>query len=345
MREPRPRPDPDRSGRSVVLLLNLGTPDAPDARAVRRYLAEFLSDPRVIEYPRWLWWPLLRGVILPLRAPRSAHAYRRVWTAAGSPLLVQSQALAEALAGALGPELEVVLAMRYGRPGIPEVLRAVARGGTLRRLLLLPLYPQYSATTTATAFDAVAAELRRWRRLPELRMIADYHDDPRWIEAVAGRIAAYWQEHGRGDRLLLSFHGLPARYTAAGDPYARQCEAGARAIAARLGLADGDWCLSYQSRVGREAWLQPYTEDSVRRLGAEGVQRLDVACPGFAVDCLETLEEIALQNAEFFREAGGGALHYIPCLNDDPAHVAALAALVRRHACGWPGAADPACTS
>ena len=327
----------DTPERSAVLLVNLGTPDAPEARAVRRYLAEFLTDPRVIEYPRWLWYPILYGAILPLRGPRSAHAYRQVWSAAGSPLLVHSQALAEGLDAALGAGVEVALAMRYGNPSIASVLRRLNADGGLRRLLVLPLYPQYSATTTASVFDAVVAELAGWRWQPELRIAGAYHDDGGWLDAVAASVRQHWERHGRGERLLFSFHGVPLRYVRAGDPYFCQCLASARAVAERLELAPGQWEASFQSRVGREEWLRPYTEERVRALGAEGVRRLDVVCPGFAVDCLETLEEIAEQNAGFFRAAGGGTLSYIPCLNAADGHVAALAALLRRHGAGWPG--------
>ena len=330
----------DTPERSAVLLVNLGTPDAPTPAAVRRYLAEFLADPRVIEYPRWLWLPILYGAILPLRSRRSAHAYAQVWSDRGSPLLVHSQALAAGLAAALAP-VEVALAMRYGSPSIAQVLRRLDHDGGLRRLLVLPLYPQYSATTTASVFDAVGAELAGWRWQPELRTIADYHDDGGWLDAVAASIRRHWDLHGRGERLLFSFHGVPRRYLLAGDPYHCHCLRGAREVAARLGLEAAEWQLSFQSRVGREEWLRPYTDDTVRRLAAEGVRRLDVVSPGFAVDCLETLEEIAQQNEGFFRAAGGERLSYVPCLNASDGHVQALAALLRRHGAGWPGFDQP----
>ncbi|MCB1566968.1 MAG: ferrochelatase [Rhodanobacteraceae bacterium] len=317
-----------------LLVVNLGTPAAPTASAVRRYLAEFLGDPRVVELPRLLWYPVLYGVILPLRGMRSAAAYRRVWTDQGSPLLVESQQLTDGLSHAL-PDMRVALAMRYGEPSIPRVLSAMNSDGGLRRLFVLPLYPQYSATTTATVFDAVSEVLRGWRRIPELRFLADYHDDASWLEAAADSVRAHWEAKGRGEHLLFSFHGLPQRYADAGDPYPAQCVAGAEAIASRLGLERRDWSLSYQSRVGREPWLQPYTDLTLDRLAADGVKRIDVVCPGFAVDCLETLEEIAIENAERFHEKGGETLNYIPCLNAAPAHVAALAALVRRQTADW----------
>jgi ferrochelatase len=322
-----------------VLLVNLGTPDAPTARAVRPYLAEFLGDPRVIEYPRWLWWLILHGVILRIRPRRSAHAYQRIWTAAGSPLRVGSEALAAALQTELsrrmpGP-VRVALAMRYGAPSVATQIEQLQREG-VNRLLVLPLYPQYSATSTGSVLDAVADSLKALRWPPELRVVNDYHDDSGHIEALARSIEDWWSAHGRGERLLLSFHGIPERYAAAGDPYFLQCQATARRLRQRLGLDDTQLLVSFQSRVGREQWLQPYTDATVRALAAQGVKRLDVACPGFAVDCLETLEEIAMQNRDFFVEAGGEALRYIPALNDSPGQVASLADLALRHMQGWP---------
>lgn len=321
-------------GRTALLLVNLGTPDAATPSAVRRYLAEFLHDHRVVELTRWLWCPLLHLVILPLRAGKVARNYASVWMPEGSPLLVHSSRLAQALQHAL-PDVAVRLAMRYGGPSIADTLRALEAGG-MTRLLVLPLYPQYSASTSASVLDAVAKEIAGWRRVPELRFIADYHDDGGWLDAMESRIRAHWDLHGRAERLLFSFHGLPQRFETAGDPYPRQCEAGARALAARLGLADGDWRLTYQSRFGREKWLEPATDRTLEQLARDGVKTVDVVCPGFAVDCLETLEEIAVQNAENFRHAGGGELRYISALNNEPGHVAALAALSRRHLQGWP---------
>jgi ferrochelatase len=317
-----------------VLLVNLGTPEAPTPRALRTYLAEFLSDRRVIDYPRWLWWPILK-VILAIRPRRSAHAYARIWTRAGSPLRVLSEALAQALATELDGGAQVALAMRYGAPSVQAQIERLQAAG-VRRLLVLPLYPQYSATSTGSVIDAVADALKRLRWPPELRLVNDYHDDPAHIEALARRIERWWGEHGRGEKLLLSFHGIPERYVRLGDPYLDQCQATAHRLRTRLGLEPTQLLLSFQSRVGREPWLQPYTDATVRQLAADGVRRLDVACPGFAVDCLETLEEIAMQNRDFFLAAGGEELRYIPALNDSPEQVASLAALVRRHAQGWP---------
>lgn len=337
-----PHGRPDLTG---VLLVNLGTPDAPTTPAVRRYLAEFLWDPRVVEQPRLLWWLLLNGVILRLRPRRSAQAYTRIWTAEGSPLMVLTRRLCAAVASKLDPTgvrpLAVRVAMRYGEPSIPSVLREL-QGLGLRRLLVLPLYPQYSATTTASVFDAVAAELARWRFVPELRFVQDYWADPAWLDAVAQSIRP--RRGGADDpHLLFSFHGIPRRYFAAGDPYFCQCQGSAREIAARLGLAPAQWSIAFQSRVGNEPWLQPYTDETLAAMPARGIRRVQVVCPGFAVDCLETLEEIAMENRERFLHAGGESYEYLPALNDAPAHVAQLAALVRRHGHGWDALdADPA---
>ncbi|MFZ5607154.1 MAG: ferrochelatase [Pseudomonadota bacterium] len=312
----------------ALLLVNLGTPAAPTAPAVRRYLSQFLHDYRVVPLTRWLWCPLLHFVILPLRSPKVAHKYAEIWMEGGSPLAVHTAALAAAV-GARLPGWRVRHAMRYGEPAVAAVLSELRAQG-VRRVRVLPLYPQYSTTTTASVEDAVAAA----RGELHIETLHDYHVDPGWVAAVAGSIRAHWQAHGRGERLLLSFHGIPQRLVQAGDPYAAQCEASAAAIAAALGLAREEIVLTFQSRFGREAWLQPYTQQTLEALARDGVREVDVACPGFAVDCLETLEEIALQNAAAFRTAGGQALRYIPCLNAEPAHADALAALARA-AEGW----------
>ncbi|TCV96101.1 ferrochelatase [Luteibacter rhizovicinus] len=326
-----------------VLLVNLGTPEAPTAAAVRPYLAEFLGDPRVIEYPRWLWKLILHGVILRIRPKRSAHAYARIWTPQGSPLRVGSEALAAGLQAELGRRrsgpVRVALAMRYGRPTVRETIEQLQREG-VRRLLVLPMYPQYSATSTGTVFDALADTIKSLRWPPELRTVNDYHADPGYIAALADSVRAHWARHGRGERLLLSFHGIPERYVRAGDPYFCQCHATARLLREALGMDENEALFSFQSRVGRERWLHPYTDETVKALGKQGIKRIDVISPGFAVDCLETLEEIAMQNADFFREAGGETLSYIPCLNAEPAHVATLADLVLRHTQGWPEFAE-----
>ncbi len=303
--------------------MNLGTPAAPTAAAVRRYLAEFLSDRRVVALTPWLWWPLLYGVILPLRAPRVAKLYAQVWMTDGSPLAVHTARLAQAVQRQL-PELRVAHAMRYGEPALAKGLRALRDAGA-RRVLVLPLYPQYSTTTTASVAD-VAATVEG----VDVQVVPDYHDDAGWVAAVADSVRAHWEAHGRGERLLFSFHGIPQRLVDAGDPYQAQSRASVAAIAAALRLRDEDWLLTFQSRFGREPWLQPYTDQTLRALAEAGVRRVDVVCPGFAVDCLETLEEIAQQNAALFRAHGGEALRYIPCLNDAPEHAEALAMLARR---------------
>lgn len=323
-------------GSTAMLLVNLGTPTAPTPAAVRRFLAEFLSDPRVVELPAWLWRPILYGAVIPLRSARVARAYASIWHEQGSPLLVHTRDLAGALQQELGPEVTVAWAMRYGEPSIPATLRQLADQG-MRRLLVLPLYPQYSATTTATVFDAVARELATMRWQPELRYLTDYWQEASWQQAIADSIRSHWQRQGRGDHLLFSFHGIPQACVDAGDPYAQQCQASARAVAGVLGLAEDAWSVSFQSRLGRAQWLMPYTEQVIRDQAAAGVGQLDVLSPGFAVDCLETLEEIAMEYDQLLRDNGGGKLAYIPALNADPAHARALATLARRHGSGWPG--------
>lgn len=326
-----------------ILLVNLGTPEAPTAKAVRPYLAQFLSDPRVIEYPRrwqrWLWKLVLHGVILRIRPARSAHAYGAIWTEQGSPLRTGSEALARGLQKVFGVHepgpVQVALAMRYVEPSVERQIRQLQSDG-VRRLLVLPLYPQYSATSTGSVIDAVADTLKALRWPPELRIVNDYHDDPGHIDALAHSIETWWATHGRGDTLLLSFHGIPERYVRDGDPYATQCQTTARLLRERLQLDASQLIVSFQSRVGRERWLHPYTDATVRELAAAGVKKLDVACPGFAVDCLETLEEIAMQNRDFFTAAGGETLRYIPALNDSAGQIESLTALILRHTQGWP---------
>ena len=322
-----------------VLLTNLGTPDAPTPGAVRRYLAEFLADPRVVDRPRWLWLPILSGIILNIRPRRSAHAYRQIWTAAGSPLLTitqsQTQALQTSLQARFGGPVKLAFAMRYGNPSIARGLEQLRQAGA-RRLLILPLYPQYSAATTASTFDAVAAVFKRWPWLPETRMVMSYHDDPGYIAALKASVEKHWREHGRGQRLLLSFHGVPERYLLQGDPYHCQCHKTGRLLAEALALEDGQWQVTFQSRFGPERWLQPYTDVTLGSLARQGVTDIDLICPGFSADCLETLEENNMRNRDLFLEAGGKRFAYIPCLNDDAAHIAALADLVARHTQGWP---------
>ncbi|WP_343226215.1 ferrochelatase [Lysobacter sp. 5GHs7-4] len=318
------------SADTAVLLVNLGTPQAPTAAAVRRYLAEFLHDRRVVSLTRWLWCPLLHFAILPLRSSRVAHKYASIWIDGedgGSPLAVYTRRLARALQREL-PQVRVLDAMRYGEPSLRAALQRLRADG-VRRLLVLPLYPQYSTSTSASVADVIARG-----EGPTTRMVEDYYRNPHWVAAVADSVRAYRQSHGAGDHLLFSFHGLPQRLADDGDPYPQQCEASARAIARALGLADDAWTLSYQSRFGRERWLEPATANTLEALSARGLRRIDVVAPGFAVDCLETLEEVAMMLAE--EVAGrGGELRYIPCLNDSPAHAAALAGVAREQLERW----------
>jgi len=321
-----------------ILLVNLGTPDAPTPTAVRRYLAEFLWDRRVVEIPRPLWWLILHGAILPFRPAQSARKYQHIWTADGSPLLAITRRQAAAVAAILteqspGP-VRVAVGMRYGNPSIAAGL-AELRAAGMQRLLVLPLYPQYAAATTASTFDAVAAELRGWRWLPELRLITHYHDDPGYLDALTASIRTARGDQP-GDRLLFSFHGLPQRTLLAGDPYHCQCLKTARQVAERLGLPTDGWAVAFQSRFGRAEWLQPYTSVVLADWARSGIKKVDVVCPGFAADCLETLEEIAIENQQVFLAAGGKEYRYLPALNDQPAHIAALVGLIQRHAAGWP---------
>ena len=325
---------PPRAG---ILMVNLGTPEAPTAKALRPYLKQFLGDPRVVEVPRPIWWLILHGIILPFRAPRSAKAYASVWTDEGSPLLVNNRKLAHKLQSHLDktlPRVDVMLAMTYGQPSIDRAIDRL-REANIQRLLVLPMYPQYSATTTAAVFDSVTRSLSRMRWLPEVRFINDYHHEPAWLDAMAGSIRDFQNRHGQPDKLLFSFHGIPRRNLMAGDPYYCQCQASARQIADRLDLGASDWQVSFQSRLGRAEWLKPYTDKTLQGLAAKGVKRVQVVCPGFSIDCLETLEEIAMENRDEFVHAGGEKLEYIPCLNDSDDHVKLLADLCRKHGQGW----------
>jgi ferrochelatase len=329
--------------RTAVLLVNLGTPDEPTAPALRRYLAEFLSDPRVVEIPRLVWWPILHGVILRTRPSRSAAKYASVWMPEGSPLAVwtqrQTAALADALA-ARGHDVLVRHAMRYGNPSIASVMDALRTEGATR-VLVLPAYPQYAAATTASVVDKVLDWATQARRMPELRFVNEYHDDAGYIAALADRLRAHWAGHGRGDKLVLSFHGVPERSLLLGDPYHCQCHKTARLLAEALGLPREQVVVTFQSRFGKAKWLEPYTEPTLVRLAAEGVRRVDVMCPGFTADCLETLEEIAQEACEAFMAAGGERFDYVPCLNAEPVWIAALATLAERHLGGWDTRSTP----
>ena len=326
--------------RTAIVLANLGTPDAPTAPALRRYLKEFLSDPRVVEIPRLLWWPILHGAILPFRSAKSAAKYASIWSDEGSPLRVHTEKQALLLRGYLGERghaVDVRVAMRYGAPGLPEVLDGLKRDGA-ERILILPAYPQYSGTTTASVADAVFAHLQRWRNQPELRMVKHYHDHPGYIEALKQSVLAHWQVHGRPDRLVMSFHGVPKRTLLLGDPYHCECQKTGRLLAAALGLSEQQYLVTFQSRFGKAEWLQPYTAPTLENLAREGVGRVDVMCPGFTSDCLETLEEIGLEARHSFLGAGGREFHYISCLNESPAWICALADVAIQHLAGWPTA-------
>jgi protoporphyrin/coproporphyrin ferrochelatase len=321
-----------------VVLANLGTPDAPDTPALRRYLREFLLDPRVIELPRPLWWLALHLAVLPFRPRKSAALYRKVWTAEGSPLLVIARRQAAGVAALLAREvpapLHVRVAMRYGNPSVRAALRELAELGC-RRIVALPLYPQYAAVTTGSTFDAIAAELAGWRWVPELRMIHPYHDEPAYVAALADSVREAWAAAPAAEMLLFSFHGIPRRYFLAGDPYFCHCQKTARLVAERLQLPRERYEVSFQSLFGREEWLRPYTEQTMRAMAARGVRSLEVICPGFSADCLETLEEIDGLNREIFLHAGGERYRYIPALNDRPDHLRLLADLVLRNLAGW----------
>jgi ferrochelatase len=352
------RPEPayhhGSPARTAVLLINLGTPDEPTPGAVRRYLGEFLSDPRVVEIPRWIWWLLLRVLVLPFRATRSASKYALIWTKDGSPLRVYTDKLARMLRGAFGERghhLLVDYAMRYGQPAIGAALDRLRAQGA-ERILIVPLYPQYSATTTASCYDAVLAWSAQTRNVPELRFLKHYHDHPAYIAALVGQIANFWAREGRlswtseqpgrhsKSRLVVSFHGVPRRTLDLGDPYHCECYKTARLLGEELGFASSQIEVTFQSRFGRTQWLEPETAATLARLAKEGVTDVDVICPGFAVDCLETLEEIALEGRATFMAAGGGTFRYIPCLNDGYAWSVALAAICTEHLQGWPLTGD-----
>jgi ferrochelatase len=317
-----------------VLLVNLGTPDEPSPGAVRRYLAEFLWDPRVIELPRPLWWLILHLIILRVRPRKSAHAYQKIWTPDGSPLLIESKAVADGLQARLGDRVRVALGMTYGRPSITDVLEQFRREN-VQRLLVLPMYPQYSATTAGSIFDRVTRQLGTWRWLPELRIVNQYWQEDAYIAALADSIETHWQQHGR-KHLLFSFHSIPKRYFLAGDPYHCFCHATARLVAERLQLGQDDWSLGFQSRFGREEWLKPYVDLLLLDYARQGPKQVTLVCPGFATDCLETLEEIDMQNRTAFLEAGGEAFDYVPCLNSSDAQLSLYEQLVLKHAQGWP---------
>ena len=328
---------------TAILLCNLGTPDAPTPAALRRYLGEFLSDHRVVEIPKALWWLILHGIILRLRPAKSAAKYASIWTKEGSPLKVWTEKQAKLLQGWLaqrGHHVQVRYAMRYGSTSIPEQLDALKAAGATR-VLVLPAYPQYSGTTTASISDAVGHWAAQVRNLPDLRFVNRYHDDPGYINALAQRITASWRTNGKPDQLVMSFHGVPERTLHLGDPYHCECLKTARLLAQQLGLSKEQYKVTFQSRFGKAKWLQPYTEPTLVALAKAGVKRVDVACPGFTSDCLETLEEINQEARHAFLVAGGKEFNYIPCLNDSPEWITALCDISLQHLSGWPTQAAP----
>ncbi|WP_188151975.1 ferrochelatase [Teredinibacter waterburyi] len=321
-----------------VLICNLGTPAAPTKQALRPYLKQFLSDPRVVEIPRLIWWFILNVIILNIRPAKSAKAYQQVWTERGSPLAFhtadQAKKLGEHLQAAYGDRVQVDWAMRYGQPSIESRIQQFLDAG-VEKLLVLPLYPQYSASTTASTFDALAADFKQRRWLPQLRFVTQYHDHPAYIQAVADSVRAYREVHGSADKLIFSYHGVPLRYLHKGDPYHCQCLKTSRLVAENLGLNDSDVITSFQSRFGRAQWLQPYTDATLKSLPASGVESVQVICPGFSSDCLETIEEIGDENRGYFLEAGGQSFAYIPALNASESHIQFLARLVGEQTQGW----------
>ncbi|BBI98820.1 ferrochelatase [Ferrigenium kumadai] len=326
---------PEKTG---ILLVNLGTPDAPTTPAVRTYLKEFLGDPRVVEMPRAIWWLILNGIILNTRPKKSAAKYASIWLKEGSPLRVYTEKQAALLQGYLGERAQapfvVDYAMRYGNPSIPAVLRKL-REQNCQRILVVPMYPQYAASTTATVTDIVYGELQKMRNTPALRTIKHFHDHSGYIKALAGNINDYWMKNGRPEKLVMSFHGLPRKSLDQGDPYHCECQKTGRLLAWELGLKPEQYAVTFQSRFGRAEWLQPYTGATLKELGKQKLKRMDIVCPGFVADCLETLEEIAQEGKETFQHAGGGEYHYIPCINDRNDWMHALTDLVIDNLQGW----------
>jgi len=340
---PEPAPQHGVPRRTAVLLVNLGTPEAPTAAALRPYLKQFLWDPRVVEIPRPVWWLILNGIILNLRPVKSAAKYAKIWMLDGSPLKVHTERQAKLLKGWLGetgsPEVAVASAMRYGQPSIGSVLDQFKRDG-VERVLVVPLYPQYAASSTASVMDDVADWIKRSRNPLEFRFIKHFHDHPGYIAALAASVREHWQANGRPDRLVMSFHGLPRRSLDLGDPYYCECQKTGRLLAEALELDQDHYLITFQSRFGKAEWLQPYTQPTLERLGREGVARVDVICPGFVADCLETLEEIAMECKDAFLASGGSEFHYIPCVNERSDWIAALRDLVSTHLAGWPVSAQ-----
>jgi ferrochelatase len=338
MYQGNPNFDHGQAPRVGVLLTNLGTPEAATPRALRPYLKQFLSDPRVVEVPRLLWWLILNGIILNVRPARSAKAYETVWTSDGSPLLLhtreQAAGVGERLQRRFGERVVVDFAMRYGEPSISSKLQSLLDRG-VRQLLVMPLYPQYSGPTGGSTFDALADDFSRRRWLPDLQFVASYHDHPQYIAAVADSIRRHREQHGSAERLVFSYHGEPRRYLDEGDPYHCHCQKTTRLVAEALGLGPDDYLTSFQSRFGREEWLKPYTDETLRELARSGVRSVQVVCPGFSADCLETIEEIGVENRDYFLEEGGERYEYIPCLNEDEAHLDFISDFVSQRLSPW----------
>jgi len=321
-----------------VLITNLGTPEKPDTPSLRVYLRQFLSDPRVVEVPRIIWWCILNLIILRIRPSRSAKAYKSVWTDEGSPLAIhtnnQAKKLREKIEAKYGDKVIVDWAMRYGNPSIPDAIEKLQQAGA-RKLFVLPLYPQYSASTTASTFDALAEDFTQRRWIPELRFKTHYCEHPAYVKAVANSIKAHWEKHGKADLLFFSYHGVPLRYLHNGDPYHCQCLKTTRLVAEELGLEKSEYTTAFQSRFGREEWLKPYTDHTLTQLAKDGLKSVQVICPGFSSDCLETIEEIDEENREYFLENGGERFEYIPALNSDDTHIEMIEQIVEEELGGW----------
>ncbi|MBX2849370.1 MAG: ferrochelatase [Acidiferrobacterales bacterium] len=313
-----------------VVLANLGTPDRPVCPGLRKYLGEFLMDPRVIEIPKLLRLILVKGIIVNFRSHKSAATYREIWTEQGSPLLLNSQQLGDKVASTLGKDFSVQVAMRYGNPSIADALKSLHEQG-IRKLVVIPMYPQYSGSTNGSTFDAIASALSKQRWVPDISFVSAYWQNASYIKAVGDSINNHWDQHGRSQKLIMSFHGVPKKYIVKGDPYQHQCQQSAKAIANYLGLNDNEWQLVFQSRFGAEEWLQPYCDQTLKQLPSQGIKSIDVVCPGFSADCLETLEEIKGENQEYFMQAGGNKFHYIPCLNGTDAHAKLMSEIILNH--------------
>ena len=316
------------NGRTGVLLVNLGTPERPVCPGLRDYLSEFLMDPRVIELPALFRAILVRGIIVNIRSHKSAATYRQIWTENGSPLMLNTQGLCKKTQEVLGNDFDVAMGMRYGKPSVANALKELHDKG-IRKLVVIPLYPQYSGSTNGSTFDALGKALSKHRWVPDIKFVSDYYRNPAYSKAIADSITEHWQTHGRKQKLLMSFHGIPKKYIEKGDPYQQQCLDSGKSIAKQLNLKDDEWMVVFQSRLGAQEWLRPYCDETLKLLPSQGVESVDMICPGFSADCLETLEEIEGENKEYFLEAGGKAYSYIPCLNESDAHAQLMADIVK----------------